>query len=119
MFESFPTWAYGPNGQSGIFQTAEEIPAGWMDSPAKVQETEPEIPPAPEVSSDGPEIFRAPDVTPLPSTLEMYATPEEDLPPEANPWETMLPPEMPVEEAPQPATESGKKTVRKLGARKP
>lgn len=32
----FPKWAYGPGGQSGIFNSKGEIPAGWEDHPSKV-----------------------------------------------------------------------------------
>lgn len=34
--DAFPTWAYGPDGQSGIFNSADEIPSGWEDHPSKV-----------------------------------------------------------------------------------
>lgn len=33
---TWPSWMYGPNGASGIFQSAAEVPEGWVDSPAKV-----------------------------------------------------------------------------------
>lgn len=33
----FPQWAHGPDGQSGVFNSAEEIPAGWVDHPSKVK----------------------------------------------------------------------------------
>lgn len=39
--EKFPTWAYGPNGKSGIFERAEDIPAGWTDHPSKVKAAAP------------------------------------------------------------------------------
>lgn len=32
----FPAWFYGPDGAACIFERAEDIPAGWVDSPAKV-----------------------------------------------------------------------------------
>lgn len=32
----FPKWAYGAGGKSGIFNSADEIPAGWEDHPSKV-----------------------------------------------------------------------------------
>lgn len=28
----FPGWRYGPNGQSGIFTTPEEVPEGWTNN---------------------------------------------------------------------------------------
>lgn len=33
---SWPAWYYGPDGQSQIFQSEEEIPDGWEDHPKKV-----------------------------------------------------------------------------------
>lgn len=36
-FPEFPSWAYGPNGESQVFQTWEDVPVGWnlypKDSP--------------------------------------------------------------------------------------
>ena len=31
--KSWPSWYYGPDGQSGVFQSAAEVPQGWKDSP--------------------------------------------------------------------------------------
>jgi hypothetical protein len=31
---TFPAWFFGPEGESAIFDTAEEVPSGWKDSPA-------------------------------------------------------------------------------------
>lgn len=28
----WPSWRYGPNGQSGIFQSEDDVPAGWIDN---------------------------------------------------------------------------------------
>jgi hypothetical protein len=33
----FPTWRYGPDGQSAVFQSAEDIPEGWEDHPSKIK----------------------------------------------------------------------------------
>jgi hypothetical protein len=33
---SYPAWFYGPNGQEQIFNSDEEVPAGWQDHPSKV-----------------------------------------------------------------------------------
>lgn len=35
-FHSWPSWRYGPNGQSGIFHSEEEVPEGWKDHPKDV-----------------------------------------------------------------------------------
>lgn len=32
----WPAWRYGPDGQSEIFQTEDDVPAGWKDHPSKV-----------------------------------------------------------------------------------
>jgi hypothetical protein len=34
--DSYPAWFYGPNGQSQIFQSDNEVPAGWQDHPSKI-----------------------------------------------------------------------------------
>lgn len=35
---TFPAWFYGPDGQSAIFESAEEVPSGWRDHPAAFAE---------------------------------------------------------------------------------
>lgn len=62
MFYSFPTWAYGPEGQSGIFHRAEDVPEGWADDPAKVASAAPKEPAGP-VGVDAPP--EAPAIEPL------------------------------------------------------
>ena len=32
----WPAWFYGPNGQSDVFESADEVPEGWQDHPSKV-----------------------------------------------------------------------------------
>lgn len=44
----FPSWRYGPNEQAEIFQSAEEIPAGWRDHPSLVADITP-----PDLDGDG------------------------------------------------------------------
>lgn len=29
----FPGWRFGPDGQKGIFESAEDVPEGWTDNP--------------------------------------------------------------------------------------
>lgn len=36
VHQSWPAWRYGPNGARQIFQSAEDVPEGWADSPKKV-----------------------------------------------------------------------------------
>lgn len=31
---NFPAWFYGPDGDARIFESANDIPEGWADSPA-------------------------------------------------------------------------------------
>jgi hypothetical protein len=31
----WPSWRYGPNGEARIFESADDVPAGWTDSPGK------------------------------------------------------------------------------------
>lgn len=33
--QNWPAWRYGPNGESLIFQSEDEVPAGWEDHPSK------------------------------------------------------------------------------------
>lgn len=32
---SWPAWYYGPNGESQMFEKAEDVPKGWQDDPNK------------------------------------------------------------------------------------
>jgi hypothetical protein len=34
--KGFPSFRYGPDGQSGVFQSAKDVPTGWKDHPSKV-----------------------------------------------------------------------------------
>lgn len=34
----WPSWRYGPGGQSAIFQKAEDVPEGWTKKPDEVAE---------------------------------------------------------------------------------
>lgn len=33
---SWPAWFFGPDGAKQIFQSQDEVPAGWQDHPSKV-----------------------------------------------------------------------------------
>jgi len=42
----WPAWRYGPNGESAIFESAEEVPNGWYSTPQLAfnpPEPEPEL----------------------------------------------------------------------------
>jgi|SRR6185437_14084595 len=45
----WPSRKYGPNGQSEIFERAEDVPEGWLDAPPPVEEVAAVVvePPAP------------------------------------------------------------------------
>jgi hypothetical protein len=34
---SWPAWFYGPNNQADTFSSPEEVPAGWVDHPSKIE----------------------------------------------------------------------------------
>lgn len=35
-FNGWPSWRYGPNGESGIFQSPSDVPFGWTSKPGQV-----------------------------------------------------------------------------------
>lgn len=41
VFQAWPSWRYGPDGQSEIFQSEDEVPSGWEDHPSKVGKAKP------------------------------------------------------------------------------
>lgn len=50
----FPKWAYGPGGQSGVFNSEDEIPAGFVDHPSKLKDyVEPASVQTPTTSANG------------------------------------------------------------------
>lgn len=34
--DHWPSWRYGPKGQSGVFESESDVPTGWEDHPSKV-----------------------------------------------------------------------------------
>lgn len=34
----WPSWRYGPNGESAIFKCIEDVPPGWVKKPGDVEE---------------------------------------------------------------------------------
>jgi hypothetical protein len=34
--QPWPSWRYGPDGASAVFETEQDVPAGWADHPDKV-----------------------------------------------------------------------------------
>lgn len=44
-FVAWPSWRFGPDGEAQIFQSEDEVPEGWQDSPAKFKAgARPEVP---------------------------------------------------------------------------
>lgn len=41
----WPAWRYGPDGEGKIFEKPEDVPKGWVDSPAKVKKASSEAKP--------------------------------------------------------------------------
>lgn len=39
---TWPSWRYGPDGASGVFNSAAEVPKGWKDHPGAFGKSEPE-----------------------------------------------------------------------------
>lgn len=51
--ENWPAWHYGPDEASGIFNSADEVPAGWVDHPSKIGvKAAPELPKMPGATTD-------------------------------------------------------------------
>lgn len=42
--DEFPRWYYGPNSAADVFQSADEVPEGWVDHPSKLPPEEGEKP---------------------------------------------------------------------------
>jgi hypothetical protein len=36
--QEWPKWFFGPNDRSGVFDSADDVPTGWVDHPSKVKE---------------------------------------------------------------------------------
>lgn len=34
----WPSWFYGPNDKSEVFESADQVPEGWQDHPSKVEQ---------------------------------------------------------------------------------
>lgn len=39
--DHWPSWRYGPNNQSAVFASEDDVPAGWVDHPSKLADAEP------------------------------------------------------------------------------
>lgn len=53
--KDFPAWMYGPNDAAEIFESADDIPAGWVDHPSKVKASKVEAKAAPKKPAEDPQ----------------------------------------------------------------
>lgn len=42
VFQAWPSWRYGPNGEAEIFESEDQVPEGWLDHPAKFDTNSPQ-----------------------------------------------------------------------------
>jgi len=42
MEDKYPSFRYGPGGKAEVFQSAEEVPPGWVDHPSKLKDAKPD-----------------------------------------------------------------------------
>lgn len=52
---AWPAWYYGPDDQAGIFQSADEVPPGWMSNPDAYRRANHEEVQAADEAADAPE----------------------------------------------------------------
>lgn len=45
-YQAWPAWFYGPDGESAVFDRAEDVPDGWTDNPNSLPEAFQVDPPA-------------------------------------------------------------------------
>lgn len=43
----WPSWRFGPGGKKAVFESEDDVPAGWVDHPSKVGKAEPKAEPKP------------------------------------------------------------------------
>jgi hypothetical protein len=76
-FPKWPSWRYGPNGESAIFDNEEDVPAGWADHPSRALEISELV--APVFAETAPNIVLTPkaDIPRKPLTLKRREQPAE------------------------------------------
>lgn len=52
--DKFPSWRYGPNGQSGVFESEADVPTGWVDHPSLVKVGGDKLPKTPAAAAKKP-----------------------------------------------------------------
>jgi hypothetical protein len=57
-FPKWPSWRFGPGGQSAVFESEADVPNGWVDHPTKVDKAPKPAPPA-KTADDKPPAKRA------------------------------------------------------------
>lgn len=51
-YQAWPSWRYGPNGESAVFESARDVPEGWRDEPSAVAEAAHPLSTEPAASAD-------------------------------------------------------------------
>ncbi len=46
VFQAFPSYRYGPNGEAEVFESEADVPEGWLDHPSKFNAPEADAPTA-------------------------------------------------------------------------
>lgn len=41
VYQAWPSWRYGPNGEAEIFEDEDQVPEGWLDHPSKFKAAAP------------------------------------------------------------------------------
>jgi hypothetical protein len=96
--KGFPSFRYGPEGQSAVFQSAADVPSGWHDHPSKVKGA-----PDPSLDVGAP---RRPGKAEIMKDLKRLGVPFNPMTPASDLWtllQSKQAPESAPEAAPKPA----------------
>jgi hypothetical protein len=74
VHQAWPSWRFGPDGASQIFESEDEVPEGWVDSPSKLKgkkaPAEPATPPSADKAAKINELVEGNSQTELVAMLE-------------------------------------------------
>lgn len=56
----FPSWRYGPKGESAVFESESDVPTGWHDHPSKHEKADKPAPAKVEKTKAAPKSKSAP-----------------------------------------------------------
>jgi hypothetical protein len=68
-FQAWPSWRYGPDGQSKLCENEAEVPKGWGDHPAQFEKEEKPAKATEEPAADAPDV----DASGAPFDPELHA----------------------------------------------